>query len=228
MKRHTVMQAIARANRVPGAESDNIYDISAIDFERLRAEFARLPNKHTTLQSVKERIETKLEQMVQRNPSRQRQDLLARYQAIIAEYNQETDRATIEQTFDALMKLLEDLSEEENRAVREGLTEEYLAVFDLLCAEKDNLDTRTRNRIKTLAQSLIDAIKAQIQPIDNWRDKNATRSQLETFIFNYLWDEEKGLPADTFAMHEIQPLADRIYLHVYERYPSVVDSVYAA
>ena len=49
----------------------------------------------------------------------------------MAEYDREKDRVTIERTFEALLKLVQELNEEESRAVREGPDEESLAVFDL-------------------------------------------------------------------------------------------------
>lgn len=51
--------------------------------------------------------------------------------AIIAEYNRETDRVTIEKTFEDLVKLVGDMGVEDQRAVREELNDEKLAVFDL-------------------------------------------------------------------------------------------------
>ena len=86
--------------RLPGAESGKVYDISHIDFDRLRAEFARNPNQNTAVQSLKQAIEQKLGRMLQQNPMRI--DFYTRYMAIIAEYNRETDRVTIEHTFGEL------------------------------------------------------------------------------------------------------------------------------
>lgn len=54
------------------------------------------------------------------------------YELIVAEYNREKDRVTIEKTFEELLKFVKDLNEEENRFMREGLDEESLAIFDLL------------------------------------------------------------------------------------------------
>lgn len=50
-----------------------------------------------------------------------RTDFQRHYEAIVVEYNREQDRITIERTFEALLKLVQELDEEENRAVREGL-----------------------------------------------------------------------------------------------------------
>lgn len=43
------------------------------------------------------------------------------YEEIVAEYNREKDRVTIEQTFEALLDLVKVLSEEDGRALRAGL-----------------------------------------------------------------------------------------------------------
>ena len=53
--------------------------------------------------------------------------------------------------FEELLKIIESLSEEDSRAVREGLTEEYLAIFDLLCQQKNNLSAGSRNRVKEIS-----------------------------------------------------------------------------
>jgi type I restriction enzyme, R subunit len=37
----------------------------------------------------------------------------------VADYNREKDRVTIEKTFEALLKLVQNLTEEETRAIRE-------------------------------------------------------------------------------------------------------------
>jgi type I restriction enzyme R subunit len=134
----------------PGAESERIYDISQIDFEQLRKEFARAGTKHTLVQALDAQVERKLARMLAQNPTRL--DLYTRYQAIIADYNQETDRVTIEQTFADLLSIIESMSVEERRTVREGLVEEeHLAVYDLLCRRKDDLSPQARTRVKAVA-----------------------------------------------------------------------------
>ncbi len=51
-------------------------------------------------------------------------DLQNHYEEIMTAYNREKDRATIEETFVALLELIKELDAEESRAVREGLDEE--------------------------------------------------------------------------------------------------------
>ncbi|MEH2457848.1 type I restriction enzyme endonuclease domain-containing protein [Nostoc sp.] len=213
-------------SRLPGADSGKIYNISKIDFDVLKAEFANSPAKNISVQSLKEAVERQLHRMLKQNPSRI--DYYACYQQIIQDYNRETDRVTIEQTFEELLKLVQDLSEEDTRAVREGLSEEHLAVFDLLCASKDNLDARTRNRVKQVAQLLIQAVKVQLKQLENWRDKESTKATIKSFIYDYLYSEDSGLPIDAYDDSDVDNLSNVVFLHVYQQYESADNHPYAA
>ncbi len=210
--------------RIPGADSGKVYDISHIDFDKLKAEFEKNPNKNTTVQSVKDAVDQKLRRMVRQNPTRM--DFYKRFQAIIAEYNRETDRVTIEKTFEELVKFVGDLSLEDQRAVREGLDEEILPVFDVLVQRKE-LDSRTRNRVKAVAAALLDAIKAELANLDHWKAKRKTQAQVRLRILDLLYDENTGLPVDVYTDEEVKQLAKVVYLHVYEQYETATNNVYA-
>ena len=121
------------------------FDLSQIDLEKLRSEFARkVRRKSTVLQDIREIVEQKLAEMLARNPARM--DYQVKYEAIIADYNREKDRTTIEETFRRLVELVNSLDEEQKRATKEGLGEDELALFDLLL--KENLDNPSRDRVK--------------------------------------------------------------------------------
>ncbi len=68
-------------------------------------------------------------------------------------------RLGAEQTFEALLNLVNDLDEEEHRAVREGLDEESLAIFDLL--KKPELSAAEIKRIKKVAVALLEKLKGR-------------------------------------------------------------------
>jgi type I restriction enzyme R subunit len=121
-----------------------MWDISKIDFNRLKQEFSRYPKKNTTVQNLSQAVERRLQKLLARNPLRT--DFQKHYEDIIADYNREKDRATIEETFEALLRFVQELDEEESRAVQEGLDEESLAIFDLL--KKPNLNASEIKRIK--------------------------------------------------------------------------------
>jgi type I restriction enzyme, R subunit len=66
---------------------------------------------------------------------------------------------TIEKTFEDLMRYWCTMNDEERRALREGLDEESLAVFDLL--KKPDLSPTEINRIKEIAVELLDALTSR-------------------------------------------------------------------
>ncbi len=212
------------SNLPPGGDSGNLYNISEIDFDRLKVEFEKSATQNIQVQTLKAAVEQQLRRMLRQNPTRV--DLYTRYQKIIENYNQETDRATVEQTFEELLKFIESLSEEDSRAVREGLTEEYLAIFDLLCQQKGNLSARSRNRVKEIAHNLIEAIKTELRKLDNWRDKDTTKAQIETFIYDYLYSEDTGLPVDEYEPSDVVTLSNIVYLHIYQKYPTADTNPY--
>jgi type I restriction enzyme R subunit len=217
--------AVYSTGQQPGGDSGKLFDISKIDIQKLKQEFERSSRKNLAVQTLKERVEKRLEIMLRRNPYRM--DFSERFQKIVDEYNQETDRTTIEKTFEALLSLVESLSEEEQRSVRERLDEESLVIFDLLCEKKSDLPTRTRNRIKKIAKDLIEKIKAEIAKVDNWREKDTTRSQIQSLIYNYLYDDQIGLPLDVYNEEDVKTLAEELFKHIYVQYPDAMENVYS-
>lgn len=208
---------------IDGVEEPEPYDISKIDFDRLRREFERVQNKNTTVQSLKEAIEKRLGDMLKENPLRA--DFQEHYERLVREYNKEKDRLTIEKTFETLLSLVRKLDEESHRAISEGLNEESLALFDLLT--KDNLNKREIDRIKKVVVGLLQAIKVEIAEIDNWRDKESTRDMIRTNIHHYLYDENTGLPISSYHDDEIDLISSQVYRHIFRAYPYLPSPIYS-
>ena len=208
----------------PSRQADETmpYDISRIDFDRLKREFERSPRQRTTVQALKDAVEKKLGRLLAENPLRT--DFQRHYEAIVAEYNREKDRVTIERTFEALLKLVEELEEEESRAVREGLDEESLAVFDLL--KKPDLSGAEIRRIKQVAVELLRTLKAEKLRVDQWRDKESTRDAVQVAIHDFLWSDETGLPADGYSEDDVAVISDNVFRHVFRAYPEVPSPCY--
>jgi len=206
------------------AEEQKPFNISKIDFERLQKEFARSPAKRTTVYNLKQAIEKRLQRLLERNPLRT--DFQRHYEEIVAAYNREKDRVTIEKTFEALLKLVQALDEEESRAMREGLDEESLALFDLL--RKPDLSTADIKRVKKVAVELLETLKAEKLKIDHWRDKETTRDAVRITIRDFLWSDKTGLPVDSYSEQEVDDKAEDVFLHVYRAYPTVPSPFYAA
>ena len=198
------------------------YDISRIDFDRLKREFERSPAKRTTVQVLKEAVEQRLQHLLARNPLRT--DFQQHYEEIVAEYNREKDRVTIERTFEALLKFVQDLDQEESRAVREGLDEEALAIFDLL--RKPDLSAPEIKRIKTVAVELLQTLKTEKLRVDQWRDKEATRDAVHVTIRDFLWSDETGLPDGAYSEDDVTVRSDAVFEHVFRAYPTVPSPYY--
>jgi type I restriction enzyme R subunit len=198
------------------------YDISKIDFDRLRREFERSATRRTTVQNLKTAIEVRLQRLLERNPLRT--DFQRHYEQIVAEYNREKDRVTIEQTFEALIRFIDEMSEEEFRALREGLDEETLAVFDLL--KKPELSAGEIKKVKAISVDLLKTLKEEKLRITRWRDKEATRDAVRQAIYDFLWNDSTGLPVDKYTEADVQVKADDVYRHVYRAYPTLPSPFY--
>ena len=219
---HQVVEEAITTTATTGGPSVR-YDISKIDFERLRQEFASSPAKNTTVQSLKQVIEKRLQRLIAQNPLRT--NFQAHYETIVHEYNQEKDRVTIEHTFEALLKFVHELDDEEARAVREGLDVESVAIFDLL--KKPTLAPKEIARIKEIAVQLLATLKAEQLRVNQWRDKEATRDAVRSTIFDFLYSDNTGLP-ETYTDDEIKTKSENIFQHIFYAYPTVPSPIYSA
>jgi len=198
-------------------EPSVVYDISKIDFERLRQEFASSPMKRTATQDLKQSIEKKLHRLLMQNPLRT--DFQRHYEDIVAVYNREKDRVTIEKSFEVFLKFAQELDDEERRAIREGLDEESLAIFDLL--RKPELTAKEIKKIKAIAVQLLATLKSEKLKVDHWRDKESTRDAVRLAIKDFLWSDDTGLPVDHYGEGEVESRAEEVYRHVYRVYPEI-------
>ena len=186
-------------------------DLSQIDMEKLRAEFAKkVRHKATALQDIREIVEQKLAEMLARNPSRM--DYQQRYEEIVAAYNREKSRVTIEETFRRLVELVDELDAEQKRAVEEGLSEDELALFDLL--KKDDLGKADRDSVKQSSRELLAAIEARLAELDRFWEKEQTKAEMRVFILDEVF---ASLPTPPFTTEEKEAVADDVYDHVWQQ-----------
>ena len=187
------------------------FDISKIDFDLLRREFARIQNKNLAMRDLEEVIQQKIDRLLFLNPNRI--NYYERYQQIITDYNGEQDRATIEKTFMDLMDLANSMNREEQRYVREGFdSDEELSLYDMLF--KDSLTKAEIQQIKEVAVDLLQKVKAKIAELDHWTDKQETKAEVDNLIRDTLWAE---LP-ESYDEISISGYRQRIYEYVYTRY----------
>jgi len=192
----------------PTADYGKKLDLSNLDFELIEKYFLKLPNKNTVVQTLKQKIERQLKRMVDQNPLRV--DFYKKYQEIIDEYNRGKERVTIEETFKELVKFINDLNEEEARAKREELTEEQLAIFDLLLLDKQ-LTSKERNKVKSMAQDLLDKLQNTGLKVEHWMDKPQTQSAVRKTINDYLFE---NLPYPTYNDPDINQKTELVFEHL--------------
>lgn len=217
-----VDRAIAtRADR-SSEDSESYYDISLIDFDRLKQEFERSPTKNTTVQNLRYIVESRLRRLLQQNPLRT--DFQRHYEEVVAEYNREKDRVTIEATFEALFRLVRELDEEEKRWMHEELDKESLAIFDLL--KKPALGSADIKQIKAVAHDLLEKLKAEKLRIDQWRDKEATRDAVRVAIYDFLYNSETGLPENSYSEDDVRTKTEAVFHHVSQVYPTLPSPYY--
>ena len=195
-------------------EEPRRFDISAIDFDLLRREFAKVKKKNLVLKDLDELIQKKLDKMLFTNPDRI--NYYERYQQIINEYNSEQDRATIEKTFMDLMNLASSMNQEEQRYAREGFNnDEELSLYDMLFRE--DLSKNDIKKLKEIAAALLQKIKVKISELDHWTDKQETKAAVDNLIRDTLWAE---LP-ECYDEMSISTYRQKIYEYVYTRYKEV-------
>ncbi len=208
-----VSESVAVTKTV-GTEDNKKFDISKIDFDRLRREFERVQNKNLLLKDLQSLVEQRLAQMLKQNPLRI--DYYQRYQDIVDEYNKENKKDEIAIVFENLIKLVSELDEEQKRYVQEGFnSDEELSIYDLLVSGQA-LSKEEIKKVKKLAQEMLTKIKERIHELDHWRDKEETQSIISVLIRDLLWS---NLP-DSYSDTQITVYKQALYEYVYNTYPA--------
>ena len=209
---HKIVNEAIRAQEPGEDHAEGLtVDLSQIDFARLREEFAhKVQHKHAALQDIRDIVEQKLQQMLAHNPMQM--DYYKRYQEIIADYNREKDRVTVEETFARLVELAHSLDAEQRRAAEEGLNDDEYTLFQMLF--KDNISQADRDKLKQASQSLLASLRALLTPMYDWTKNTSTQAEVKVFILDNLW---QNLPRPPFTDQETEALASRVYDYVWQR-----------
>ena len=192
-------------------QSTKPIDISKIDFDLLRREFAKRKNKNLLMTDIQELLQERITQMLAQNPGRI--NFYEKYQEIIREYNQEQDRVNIERTFEALIQLSNELSEEEKRYIREGFeNDEQLSMYDVLM--KEDLTKDDIKKLKKVAVDLLAKIKGMLKGMSNPFDNPTAKATIIITIRDTLWSD---LP-ESYSDESINYYKDAVYNYISQRY----------
>ena len=184
-------------------------DLSKINFEALAQRFKESKHKNTDLEVLKAAIRAQLEKMIRLN--RTRADFAEKFEALIESYN--AGSRSIEELFAELVRLSNSLNDEQERHVRENMSEEELVIFDILTRPAPELTTEERAEVKKAARELLARLKALL--IINWRKNTAARSKLKLTIEDTL---DSGLPR-AYTPELYSQKCSAVFEHVYESYP---------
>jgi type I restriction enzyme R subunit len=194
-----------------------VMDLSKVDFEALRSRFKDSKHKNTDLEVLKAAIRAELEKLIRLN--RTRADFAEKFEELIESYN--AGSRNIEELFRELVNLSRNLSDEQNRHVRENMTEEELVIFDILTRPVPELSADERAEVKKVARDLLNRLKQLL--VINWRQKSAARSQLKLAIEDVL---DTVLPR-IYTPELYQQKCSAVFEHVYESYPERDTGIYA-
>jgi type I restriction enzyme R subunit len=153
---------------VEGDAAEGRVDLSGIDFDKLADLFAVSPK--VAAERLKEEAEEKVTVMAAKNPTRVA--LVEKLERLVADYNAGSIDA--ERFFKALKEFVEGLNEEEQRAAREGLTDEELAIFDLLTTPEPKLSNAQEQEVKRVARHLLERLHKLVDAVD-WVRGQETR-----------------------------------------------------
>lgn len=188
--------------------ADEIIDLSQIDFEKLEQKFG-FKSKNIATEKLKNEIEDRLKKMLELNKTRM--DLAEKFNKLIDEYN--AGSKNIEEFFKELVEFARELDEEDQRAVREGMNEEELVIFDLIVRPGPELTKNEIAQVKKAARDLLTSLKQQKLVLD-WKKSQQNRAVVQRTIRDLLHDE---LPESYDDQWQRQKL-DTLYEHFYESY----------
>lgn len=185
------------------------WDLSKVNTDKLKEEFAKSEFKHIEIADLRAFIEAKLQQLLERNITRV--GFAERYQRIVEQYN--SGGAATEISYEDLINFTRDLNEEEERHIREGLTEQELEIFDLM--KKDKVTKAEEVALKNAAKMLLKRLREEKPTVlvQNWEKDQQSQVRVKTAIEEVL---DKNIP-ETYDRLTFKQVCDRIYNLIFEK-----------
>lgn len=209
--------SVATDGYLIGADAeDHIKDLSQIDFDALKARFDK-GKKNTEVERLKSAIDRSLAKMVERNPSRV--DFMERFQKLIEDYN--AGSINVDVIFQELVNFTQELNQEDERHIRENLSQEELALFDILTRPDMGLTEKETEDLKQVCRELLNSLKANKLVLDwkKWQNTDAdVRVTIETAL-------DVGLPPK-YEKEVFDSKCRSVYDHIYDAYSGEGNSIY--
>ena len=190
------------------ADGRAILDLTRIDFDALAKRFKQSNRKNVDLEQLKAAIRAQLDKLIRINKTRA--DYLSKFEELIDSYN--AGSRNIEELFEELLTFSRALTTEEQRHVREQLTEDELTVFDVLTRPGPDLAGEERDAVKKVARQLLERLKSFLAP--DWRQKAQGRAQVRIAIEDVL---DEGLPR-AYTPELYKQKCSALFEHVFETF----------
>ena len=198
-----------------GRNPDPLIDLSLIDFDGLAQQFAG--RKRAETDRLAQLLRQQAISSAQRNPTRH--ELVERIEQLIADYN--AGSVNIDEYLHRLIELSKTLTEEEERAVREGMTEEELAIFDLLTQPDPILTPDEETLVKTSARRLLDNLHEKL--VQDWRRKVSATNDVNSTIRRVL---DEGLPESPYTTDIFTKKVQLVFDHILSAYGDNGETAY--
>jgi len=196
-----------------GANTVGLIDLNTINFDVLATRLAG--RKRSGAQRLVREFEERVEDSARRNPTRL--GLVEKLRQLIDAYN--AGSLNVDEMLRRLQALSRQLSEDEQRTAREGLSDPELAIFDLLTKPDPTLTDDERVEVKKVARKLMEHITERL--VLDWRKKVETREAARVLIRDVLEDLPNAYDPETW-----QRKADAVFNHIFASYYDDGGSVY--
>lgn len=197
-------------------QADDVIDLSKVDFEKLQEKFG-VSSKNIQAEKLKSESEKRLSKLLEMNKTRI--DLAEKFEKLIEEYN--AGSKNIEEFFNDLVEFARELDEEEQRAVREEMSEEELVIFDLITRPGPELNQSEVKQVKMASRDLLMSLKQQKLVLD-WKKSQQNRAIVQRTIRDVLNEE---LPSSFDNAWQKQKIST-LYEHFYEAYEDANVNIY--
>jgi type I restriction enzyme R subunit len=200
---------------IPESDAEALFDLAAVDWKGLEEAFKQ-GRPRTAAQRLRSLVSARVTALVRLNPARV--DLVQRFEKLVEDYN--AGSINTETFFQELLKFSDTLTEEEARSLAEGLSEEQLAIFDLLMRPAPELSEDEKSQVKRVAEELLAILKRDKIVLD-WRKEQSTRAAVRVAV-----EETLDRLPEKFTRQLYAQKCDGVYQHVFDSYWDDGHSVY--
>lgn len=190
-------------------------DLSQINFAVLHKQFAQ-GLKRTAVETLRGQLQQQLKQMIRLNKGRL--NYQERFQHLIDHYN--AGATQLDELFQQLTTFARQVEEEQQRHSSEQLSEEELALFDLLSSPQLKLERSEKVELKQISQALLQSLKSK-QLVLDWRKRGQARAAVKLTIEHSL----DRLP-ESYTQELYEQTCTHVYEHIYDCYYGANRSLY--